>query len=355
MSSSTTTVPQNKLEPSPSQINQNVPVNNPSLLYQQSIPQMFPQSQFPPNSSNPSNPQNFSNPIPQRPSNSLNIINSPKPKTTSTITSSSISSITPSESQPEINKTPLKEKFSFWYRIDESIQAQTPKQLLNKKEFENKVKKIAEFDTVEDFWAIFQHLRKPDSCKPGIEFQMFKEPIKPMWEDENNKNGGKFSIKLKKEYTTIIWEEMIFALIGGILPDGMKEVINGIVVTSRKEYNTLQIWFKSYDNDTVNDLSQCIRDLLQIPPEVNFLVRKFVNNKKDYGNKGKYYNKDYNNYNKDYKYNYGKDYNDYNDYKEHHEYKEYRGDKYYNNDDYGNMDDKKENNNYRKYKGHYKK
>ena len=30
---------------------------------------------------------------------------------------------------------------------------------------------------------------------------MFKEPIKPMWEDENNKNGGKISIKLRKEYT----------------------------------------------------------------------------------------------------------------------------------------------------------
>lgn len=31
-----------------------------------------------------------------------------------------------------------------------------------------------------------------------------------MWEDESNKNGGKFSIKVKKDYTTIIWEELVY-------------------------------------------------------------------------------------------------------------------------------------------------
>jgi len=30
-----------------------------------------------------------------------------------------------------------------------------------------------------------------------------------MWEDDGNKNGGKFSLKLKKDYTTIIWEELV--------------------------------------------------------------------------------------------------------------------------------------------------
>ena len=179
----------------------------------------------------------------------------------------------------EANKTKLENSFSFWYRISDDIaQYQAPKQALDKKIYETQVKKIHEFDTVEEFWGIFQHLRKPDSCKPGIEFMMFKEPIKPMWEDEGNKNGGKISIKLRKEYTTIIWEEMIFALIGGILPKEMKDEINGIVVTSRKEFNTLQIWFKTYDEKIYNDLVQCIRDLLVIPDEVNLEVKQFNKN-----------------------------------------------------------------------------
>ena len=223
---------------------------------------------------------------------------------------------------PEINKTKLENKFSFWYRIsDDIVQYQVPKQALDKKIYETQVKKIHEFDTVEDFWCIFQHLRKPDSCKPGIEFMMFKEPIKPMWEDEYNKNGGKISIKLRKEFTTIIWEEMIFALIGGIFPKEMKEEINGIVVTSRKEFNTLQIWFKTFDERINSDLEQCIRDLLVIPPEVNLEFKQFNKSKKDYNNEkklGGYNNyKGYNNY-----------YDDGYDYKE--EKNQYKKNKYHN-------------------------
>ena len=210
----------------------------------------------------------------------------------------------------EINKTKLENKFSFWYRISDDIaQYQAPKQALDKKIYETQVKKIHEFDTVEDFWGIFQHLRKPDSCKPGIEFMMFKEPIKPMWEDEYNKNGGKISIKLRKDYTTIIWEEMIFALIGGILPQEMKDEINGIVVTSKKEFNTLQIWFKTFEDKINKDLDQCIRDLLVIPKEVNLEIKQF--NKKNEKKSGGYYNnnKSYNNY-------YDDGYDGYEDYKE---------------------------------------
>ena len=177
-----------------------------------------------------------------------------------------------------IKKTPLKLRFSFWYRISEEQSQQT---VIDKKAYENQIKKIADFETIEDFWAIFQHLRKPDSCKPGIEFQMFKDPIKPMWEDEYNKDGGRISIKLRKGYTTIIWEEMIFALIGGVLPPEIKNEINGIVASSRKEFNVLQIWFKTYANFH-QKIEQCIRELLQIPNEVDLEVKQFFKPKKDY-------------------------------------------------------------------------
>ena len=172
-------------------------------------------------------------------------------------------------------KTSLEEKFTFWYRISEEANLLQPKQLLNKTEYETQVKKIAEFETIEDFWAIFQHLRKPDSCKPGIEFQMFKSHIKPMWEDEYNKQGGKISIKLRKGFTTIIWEEMIFALIGGILPKTVKDEINGIVVSSRKDCNVLQVWFKTFSHQISSEVQQCLRDLFQIPDEVDLEVRQF--------------------------------------------------------------------------------
>ena len=202
------------------------------------------------------------------------------------------------EEPQETPKTKLENKFSFLYRIDENnYQYQTPNKVMDKEKYEVQVKKIAEFDTIEDFWGIFQHLRKPDSCKPGIEFFMFKEPIKPLWEDENNKNGGRFSIKLKRGYTTIIWEEMIFVLIGGILPKEMKEEINGIVVSSRKEFNTLQIWFRNFDSKIVEDLEKCIRDILVIPEEVQLEKKQFNKSyaKKEFGNNNNNKNNNNNN------------------------------------------------------------
>ena len=186
-----------------------------------------------------------------------------------------------------VEKTKLKSRYAFWYTISEDIYQIPPKTKIDKSEYENQIKKIAEFETIEDFWAIFQHLRKPDSCRPGIEFQLFRYGVKPIWEDDNNKNGGKVTIKLRKDFTTIIWEEMIFALIGDVLPNEVKEQINGIVVTSRKDFNTLQIWIKSCEKKTNDNIENCIRDLLQIPPEVTLEFKQFFKNNKSNWNEKK--------------------------------------------------------------------
>jgi len=96
-----------------------------------------------------------------------------------------------------------------------------------------------------------------------------------MWEDEGNKAGGKMSIKLKKDYTTIIWEELILALIGGVLPKNVKEEISGIVISVRREFNILQIWFGNFQNNIIMDIENCIKELLQIPDGVEIETKQF--------------------------------------------------------------------------------
>jgi translation initiation factor 4E len=75
-----------------------------------------------------------------------------------------------------------------------------------------------------------------------------------MWEDEGNKNGGKISIKLKKDYTTIIWEEVVLAMIGGVLPQIFKDEVSGVVISIRKELNILQVWFKNYNQNVITEI-----------------------------------------------------------------------------------------------------
>ena len=96
-----------------------------------------------------------------------------------------------------------------------------------------------------------------------------------MWEDDGNRNGGKISIKLKKDYTTLIWEEIILSIIGDVLPAKIKEEINGAVISVRRDFNILQIWFKNYHQNIISEIEQTLKELLQIPDGVELETKRF--------------------------------------------------------------------------------
>ena len=50
--------------------------------------------------------------------------------------------------QKEIKKSNLKNKFAFWYPISDDLYLAQSKQTIDKKEYENQIKKIEEFHTV---------------------------------------------------------------------------------------------------------------------------------------------------------------------------------------------------------------
>ena len=117
---------------------------------------------------------------------------------------------------------------------------------------------------VEDFWEIFQFLKKPDNCKLGLELSLFRDQIKPMWEDEENKTGGKITLRLKKGCTNIVWEELILAFIGNNFPTKVRDNINGLIVNMKKDMNVIQLWFKNYAN-SIGEVEGFVRELVQVP------------------------------------------------------------------------------------------
>ena len=201
----------------------------------------------------------------------------------------------------------LENKFVFWYHIINN----TP----SDQDYKAQIKKLAQFDTLENFWAIFQYLKKPDDIKQPIEFQLFKEGIAPMWEDDQNKNGGRIALKLRKEYSNLVWEELVFAFIGGYFAKEIKDEINGLVINCKKDFNTLQIWTKSFSDEVTSGIEKNIREILSIPKEVVLDIKPFSMQQ----------NKEYNSYHS---------YNNYNNYK-------------------GNYQKKKQSNNYYKKKETY--
>lgn len=118
---------------------------------------------------------------------------------------------------------------------------------------------------VEQFWRFYSHLVRPGDLSGHSDFHLFKEGIKPMWEvkskhrlstavclthtccashlsvapllllsggqDESNRSGGKWIIRLRKGLASRFWENIILAMLGEQFMVG--EEICGAVVSIR--------------------------------------------------------------------------------------------------------------------------
>ena len=87
-----------------------------------------------------------------------------------------------------------------------------------------------------------------DLIKKSMMFLM-KEDIKPMWEDDNNKNGGCFSFKVLNKDIEQVWKEVYFSVIGSTITKNKKyyKLINGITLSPKKKFCILKIWMCNCD------------------------------------------------------------------------------------------------------------
>lgn len=65
-----------------------------------------------------------------------------------------------------------------------------------------------------------------------------------MWEDEANKNGGRFSLRISKGYANILWEDLILALIGEQFE--CENEITGIVLSIKPAADIIAIWNRNW-------------------------------------------------------------------------------------------------------------
>ena len=63
---------------------------------------------------------------------------------------------------PEPTKTKLSRTYTFWLTINAA----------ESQKFEDAIKKIGTFDSVEDFWAIYQHLKRPEDTPAKADYNL---------------------------------------------------------------------------------------------------------------------------------------------------------------------------------------
>lgn len=102
-------------------------------------------------------------------------------------------------------KHPLHNQWTLWYLEHD-----------RHKSWEDMQNKITAFDTVEDFWSLYNHIRVASEIGPGNDYSLFKRNIRPMWEDETNKRGGRWLISLQRNRRHVdqLWLDIVLCLIG---------------------------------------------------------------------------------------------------------------------------------------------
>ncbi|KAJ7991058.1 hypothetical protein DPEC_G00293300 [Dallia pectoralis] len=155
-------------------------------------------------------------------------------------------------------KHPLQNKWSLWFfKNDKS------------KTWQANLRLISKFDTVEDFWALYNHIQLSSNLLSGCDYSLFKDGIEPMWEDERNKRGGRWLITLSKQQRRQdldrFWLETLLCLVGEAFDDHSDEVC-GAVVNIRTKGDKIAIWTADFDNrEAITHIGRVYKERLGIP------------------------------------------------------------------------------------------
>ena len=105
---------------------------------------------------------------------------------------------------------------------------------------ENKLVEIETVDTVEDFWMVYQHMRRPTAMPYGTFLHVFKDGIRPVWEDKSLERGCQLEIKAQKQQTSKYWEDLLLAMLGEQFCK--QDFIGGLVLKLKPQFDKIGIW-----------------------------------------------------------------------------------------------------------------
>ena len=181
--------------------------------------------------------------------------------------------VEPTENTEEIIETtkhPFEHKWFIWeHRNDGETYA-------------DNLKCVCNFDTVEDFWLYWKYLPQPVefffapkqprrliSNRSVVSYSIFRENIKPEWEDPVASRGGEWRIRRFKNLDDVnaIWEEIALLVLGSSLKRseniiGIRVVDSSHPTTNKAMYN-VEIWFDNmaYAEDIKVSIGENIPDL----------------------------------------------------------------------------------------------
>lgn len=87
-----------------------------------------------------------------------------------------------------------------------------------------------------------------------------------MWEDEANKNGARWILRIRKGAASAFWEELLMAMIGEQFD--VTDEICGIAVSVRNTEDIFSVWVRSTDKSVKNSVKDTLLRIWNLPESV---------------------------------------------------------------------------------------
>lgn len=181
--------------------------------------------------------------------------------------------------EPEVEvgpgEHPLQFKYTLWFS------QRAPGKQTTSTSYDQNLKKVCSFASVEQFWKVHSHLARPGDLNGHSDYHLFKKGIRPMWEDDANRSGGKWIVRLKKGLASRCWENLILAMLGEQFMVG--DEICGAVISLRYQEDILSLWNRSSnDTHTTTRIRDTLKRVLNLPPNTIMEYKTHTDSLKDH-------------------------------------------------------------------------
>ncbi|XP_028780950.1 eukaryotic translation initiation factor-like [Neltuma alba] len=148
------------------------------------------------------------------------------------------------------------------------------------------LRKVYTFDTVEEFWCLYDQIFKPSKLPGNADFHLFKTGIEPKWEDPECASGGKWTAACsRKAILDTMWLETLMALIGEQFDEG--EDICGVVASVRQRQDKISLWTKTAANEAAQmSIGRKWKEIIDVNDKIHYSAHD--DSKRDRSAKSRY-------------------------------------------------------------------
>ncbi|KAK5126787.1 hypothetical protein LTR85_009721 [Meristemomyces frigidus] len=115
-----------------------------------------------------------------------------------------------------------------------------------KQDWSELLKEVITFDSVEEFWGIYNNITPASELAQKSDYHLFKRGVRPEWEDPQNKHGGRWSYTFKTgKANDSVWLDIMLAAIGETLEDEGDNEVMGVVINIRKAFWRVGLWTRT--------------------------------------------------------------------------------------------------------------